>query len=59
VPVCYELADQASITVEMRDGTSVEYPQSFLAADLSLRLFGREDVIRRLRVKIPRDRFFP
>lgn len=59
VPVCYELADAASITVEMRDGTRVEYPQSFLAADLSLRLFGRENVIRRLRVKIPRSRYFP
>ena len=59
VPVCYELADRPSITVEMRGGTNLEYPQSFLAADLSLRIFRRENSIRRLLVRIPRDRFFP
>jgi hypothetical protein len=59
VPVCYELSDHASITVENHDGGSEEFHQSFLATGPSSSLFKREDVIRRLRVKIPRDRFFP
>lgn len=59
VPVCYELATETSITVEMRDGGSEEFHRSFLAAGLSSSLFRREDVIRRLRVKIPRECFLP
>ena len=59
VPVCYELANEALITVEMRDGSCEEYPQSFLPAGPSSSLFRREGRIRRLRVKIPPDRFFP
>jgi hypothetical protein len=59
VPVCYELSDHASITVEDHGGAIEEFHQSFLAAGPSSSLFKREDVIRRLRVKIPRDRFFP
>ena len=58
VPVCYELSDDASITVERHDGGSEKFHQSFLAAGHSSSLFRREDVIRRLRVAIPRDRFF-
>jgi hypothetical protein len=59
VPVCYELSDHASIRVERYDGGIEEFRRSFLAADLSSSLFKREHVIRRLRVAIPRDCFFP
>jgi hypothetical protein len=59
VPVCYELADRASITVEGRDGGREEFHQSFLAKDISSAIFRREGVIRRLRVRLPRELFIP
>jgi hypothetical protein len=59
VPVCYELSERASITVERRDGGLAEFDRSFLAPDVSSGIFRREDVIRRLRVRIPRDRIHP
>jgi hypothetical protein len=59
VPVCYELSDHASVTVEKHGGDSEEFHRSFLAADLSSSLFRREELICRLRVKIPRDSLFP
>jgi hypothetical protein len=59
VPVCYELADHSSITVELKDGGCAEFERSFLAPDASSSIFRRENIIRRLRVRIPRDRFLP
>jgi hypothetical protein len=57
VPVCYELSDRVSITVEKQDGGSVELHQSFLAKDISSAIFRREGVVRRLRVRLPREFF--
>lgn len=59
VPVCYELATVSSITVELRDETSAEYPGSLLTADYSSCIFKRDNAIRRLRIKIPQESFFP
>jgi hypothetical protein len=59
VPVCYQLSDEASITVENHAGASEEFPRAVLPAGPSSSLFRREGVIRRLRVNIPRHCFFP
>ena len=59
VPVCYELSDRSSITVEKRDGGREEFHHGFLDAGASSGIFRRENTIHRLRVRIPRDCFLP
>jgi hypothetical protein len=57
VPVCYELSDHASITVERRDGGSETIAGACLTADVSAHIFRRDDSIQRLLVKLPQSRF--
>jgi hypothetical protein len=57
VPVCYELSDHASITLEQRDGGSETIAGACLSADVSACIFRRDDSIQRLLVKLPQSRF--
>ncbi|MEX1114425.1 MAG: hypothetical protein WEB53_04200 [Akkermansiaceae bacterium] len=57
VPVCYELSDHASITLERLNGGSETFAGACLAADVSAHIFLRDDSIQRLLVKVPQSRF--
>lgn len=55
-PVCYELAREASITVERAGGGVARYRGSMLPEDESAGMIRRIGSIRRLRVAVPEDR---
>jgi hypothetical protein len=58
-PVCYVLAEVASITVEMTDGRTLETAGDRLPAEQSAALFGRRREIERITVHVPESALRP
>jgi hypothetical protein len=55
VPVCYQLADTATIVIERVSGRTETVRSNALSAPVSASIFSRSGEIRRLTVFVPRD----